>query len=145
MAFENGPYVQAACFCDMVVEDKLGTLSLIRVVDSVTHMASGPNPPEDMPPIQHALTLVVMLKSGNARGRSEVRIVPELPTGETKEPLSFTVHFDGEERGHNLVLRLAQQFSLEGLYWYNIIVDGSKLTSMPLRVKYNRMVTGPAR
>ena len=113
MAFEHGPYLQTACLCDTVIEAKDGTLSLIRIIDTLMSAARGPNPPTDMPPAQHAFTLVVMLKSGSARGRYELVIVSELPTGETKEPLSFTVHFEGEERGHNLVVRMIQQFPIE--------------------------------
>ena len=144
MALESGPYIQAACLCDMVLEDKTGVLSLIRIVDVLTHVESGPNPPEEMPPFTHAMTLVVMLKSGSARGRAQVIVRPELPTGEMKEPLPVTVHFDGEERGQNLILRLNYQFTLEGLYWFNILLDDQKLTAIPLRVKYNRVITGSA-
>ncbi len=143
MAFDHGPYLQAACLCDTAIEAKDGTVSLIRIIDTLTSVASGPNPPTNMPATQFTVMLVVMLKSGNARGRCELCIVPELPTGETKEPLSFTVHLEGEERGQNVIVRLTQQFPIEGLYWYNITLDGQKLTSIPLRVKYDRIVAGP--
>ncbi|MDI7274919.1 MAG: hypothetical protein QME94_02965 [Anaerolineae bacterium] len=142
MTTENGPYVQAACFCEMVLEDKTGALSLIRIIDVLTHTSAGPNPPEEMQPFAHELTLVVMLKSGAARGRHELSIVPELPSGETRDPIVLTVHFEGEERGHNVVARLVYTFTLEGLYWFGVFLDGEKISAIPLRIKYNRLLTG---
>jgi len=143
MAFESGPYVQAACFCDTIIEDKSGALSLIRIVDTISHTEAGANPPEDMPPLSYDLKLVVMLKSGDARGRGTIKVIPQLPTGETKENPEFTVHFEGEEKGCNIVLRLSFPFEMEGLYWFKIYLDNEKLTAIPIRVKYNRVVTGP--
>jgi len=36
MTFENGPYLQAAVFCQDVIEDRSGVLSLIRLIDTLT-------------------------------------------------------------------------------------------------------------
>lgn len=69
MTFEGGPYVQVACFCEMALRDTTGALSLIRVVDTITHVVRGPAPPDSMPPITHQLTMVLALKSGKATGR----------------------------------------------------------------------------
>ncbi len=51
MSFEEGPYVQVAAFCDSIIEDKTGALSLIRIIDTLTHTERGPAPPPEMPPI----------------------------------------------------------------------------------------------
>ena len=140
MPFEGGPYVQAACVCDMVLQDDTGTASLIRIIDTITHGEAGPNAPESMPPFVHKFWTVIMLKSGAAQGRSELRITPELPNGELREPIVLTVHFEGGERGHNIMMQTAFQFTLEGLHWFNIDLDGERLTRIPLRVRYERLV-----
>ncbi len=140
MAFENGPYVQAACLCDMVLEDKTGTMSLIRIIDVLTNAVSGPNPPVDMPPMTHTFWLAVMLKSGSAVGRHEVKVVPQLPSGETKDPLVLTVHFEGGEKGANVMAQMTFQFVYEGLHWFNVYLDEAKLTAIPLLVRYNRVI-----
>ena len=145
MAFDDGPYVQAACFCDMVLQEKTGVLSLIRIVDVVESTASGPNPPDDMPPTSYRFKLVLMLKSGNARGRYNVTVVPQLPTGETKDPFIASTYFEGEEKGHNIVVDMAFVFDVEGLYWFKVYIDDNKLTAIPFRAKYNRIVTTAAR
>ena len=143
MTFKDGPYIQAACFCDQVIEDKSGVLSLIRVIDTLTHSEVGPNPPSTMPGFPHKLTLVIMMKSGKARGRYDLRIVPEKPSGESDNPFEVTVHFEGEEKGHNVVANMGITFDLEGLYWFKVYLDEKPWTAIPLRVKYQRVTTGP--
>ena len=140
MAFKDGPFVQVACFCEMVLEDKTGVLTLIRVIDTITQTAAGPNPPEDMPPMSFNTRLVIMLKSGEARGRSTLKVVPQLPTGATKSPIDITVYFDGDERGQNVITNMTFVCEMEGLYWFNLYIDNEKLTAIPLRVKYNRVI-----
>lgn len=140
MPFTDGPFVQAACFCDQVIEAKDGSLSLIRIVDTVFHAEVGPNPPQQMPGFVYQLKLVLMFKSGRATGRSEVKIVPALPNGETDTPLMQTIHFEGEEKGNNIVVHIGYAFKYEGLYWFSIFLDDEKITAVPLRVRYQRQV-----
>jgi hypothetical protein len=142
MAFEGGPYLQVGCLCENVIEDKFGVLSIIRVIDTVTRTAAGPNPPDEMPPFQYEIKLVLMFKSGKARGRSSVRIVPEKPTGASMEAISLTIHFEGEEKGQNFITNMALTLEHEGLYWFNVYLDDEKFSAIPLRVKYNRVVAG---
>lgn len=142
MAIEGGPYVQAACFCEHVLEDKQGVLSLIRIIDTITHNASGSPASDDMPPITFPLTLVLMLKSGKARGRHTLKIVPELPNGSALPPIITTVYFEGEEKGQNQVTKIQFTFEFEGLYWFDVYLDEEKLTAVPMRVKYNRIILG---
>lgn len=143
MPFETGPYIQAATFCENVIEDKTGVLSLIRVIDTLTHTASGPEPPGEMPPIQWKMKLVIMLKPGQARGRSEVKVVPQPPSGETGPSIIYSLYFETEDRGANLVLDVAYTFTMEGLYWFVVYLDDAFFTKIPFRVKYMRVVAGP--
>lgn len=57
--FERGPYVQLAAFCEYVLREADGVLSLVRVVNVVTHAERGPNPPEEMPEFHFPLNLVL--------------------------------------------------------------------------------------
>lgn len=140
MSFDNGPFVQAACLCDTVLREDNGTMSLIRIVDTITQNATGPSAPGEMLPFTHPLNLVLMIKSGRAVGRHEIKVIPEIPTGETKDPVLLTVHLDGEEKGYNLNMNLAFTYEHEGLYWFDVYFNDEKLTAIPLRVKYNRQV-----
>lgn len=144
MQFEQGPYIQMAGLCDQVIEDKTGVLSLIRVIDTITHTAEGPDVPTEMPPVHYTMKMVIMLKSGRTRGQHELKIIPEMPSGETKPPLIRSIQMEGEERGVNHIINMVFTFTMEGLYWFNVYFDDSPLTRIPLRVKYNRIVTKPA-
>ncbi len=138
MTMEGGPYVQVAAFCDQTIEDKQGSLSLIRLIDTLTHAERGPEAPREMPPVPYKLTLVVCVKAGRARGRGEVRVVPEMPSGEMKDPLLLTVHLEGDDRGQNLIFNINMTFTLEGLHWFNVYYDDALLTRVPFRVRYVR-------
>ena len=141
MQFEQGPYIQMTGLCDQVIEDKTGALSLIRIIDTITHTEARPDAPVEMPPVTYPMKMVIMLKSGRARGRHELKIVPQLPSGETKAPLIRSVQMEGEERGVNNIINMLFTFTMEGLYWFNIFLDDSLLTRIPLRIKYNRILT----
>jgi len=141
MSFEEGPFVQVACFCDMVLRDETGAFSLIRIIDTLNHVEGGPEPPDTMPTVSYSLKLVLSLKSGKARGRYDLKVIPELPTGESKEPMTVTTHFEGEEKGHNVVANIKFDFEIEGLYWFDVFIGANRLTRIPFRVKYNRVIT----
>ena len=145
MPFEGGPFLQAGCLVENVIEEKTGVLSLIRIIDTVTRTLASPDPPEDLPPFPYTIKLVLMFKSGMARGRSTIRVLPELPTGASLDPMTVTAHFEGEEKGQNVVMNLALMLTHEGLYWFHVDVDGERLTSIPLRVKYDRIVAGASK
>ena len=141
MQFEQGPYVQMAGVCEQVIEDKTGALSLIRIIDTITHTEAGPDAPAEMPNVTYPMKMVIMLKSGRARGRHELKIVPQLPSGETKTPLVRSIQMEGEERGFNNIINMLFTFTMEGLHWFNVYLDDSLLTRIPLRIKYNRILT----
>jgi hypothetical protein len=141
MPFEQGPYIQVAGLCEQVIEEKTGVLSLIRMIDTITHTEARPDAPIDMPAFTYPMKMVLMLKSGRSRGRYELKIVPELPSGEIKSPFSHSIQMEGEERGANNIINLLFTFTMEGLYWFNIYLDDSLITRIPMRTKYNRIVT----
>ena len=139
---EHGPYVQVAAFCERVLREADGVISLIRVVDVVTHSERGADPPRDMPQVRYPLNLVVSLKSGRAKGRHDVTITPELPSGETMPAITVTVQLEGEGKGFQVISQIDIPYTMEGLYWFNIRFDDEMLTRLPLQIRYARMVTG---
>lgn len=141
MTFEQGPYLQMAGLCENIIEDKAGALSLIRIIDTITHTEARPDAPPEMPPINYPVKMVIMLKAGRARGRHELKVTPELPSGEFKPSFVASVQMEGEERGANNIITMILTFTMEGLHWFNVYFDDSLLTRIPLRIKYNRVVT----
>ncbi len=140
--FETGPYLQAALICERVLMEQDGVASIIRVVDRVQIAASGPSPPETMPPFSANLTLMIILKSGRARGPQPVRVTIEQPSGTARDAGLMTAFLEGEDRGVNLMMQMAIQFTEQGLYWFGIYVTDKLMTRIPLRIIYARTI-GP--
>ena len=133
-----GPYVQLAAFCESVLQESGGVLSLLRVIDRVNVRLTNPDAPDELPAGQLETTLVVALKAGDARGRVPITIGMEKPDGTSPVPQRLEVLFEGEERGVNLILRM-QLEALEGLYWFDVTVGERSLTRVPLRLTYQRI------
>jgi len=141
MPFETGPYLTLATFCEQVIEDKSGVLSLIRIVDRMDIQAQGPTASEQMPPVALNWFLVLNLKSGQARGSHPIKIEPELPSGIRLSPLTLSAHFEGENRGVNIITKLDMKLEMPGVYWFRIYVGDQFLTQVPVQVIYSRIVT----
>lgn len=136
---KDGPFLAAAFFCENILEDKDGTLSAIRIVDRVTQQATGPGAPKDMPPLTVTLWMLVVLRSGKARGRRTISLRPEGPSGRQAPPMELSVHFEGEERGQNFRTQIGFVAEDEGLYWFDVLLEDELLTRVPLRVVYAPM------
>lgn len=134
----SGPFLQAALFVERVLHERDGVLSFVRIVDRLGVQAHG-NAPDELPEGATAkVTLVVMLKSGDARGRHRVSITPELPSGVRLEPHGFDVLFEGEDRGVNMIVELDVTL-MEGVHWFSVALGELELTRVPLRIAYQRL------
>lgn len=117
---DGGPWVSMATFCDQVIEDKQGVLTIVRAVDRITVEASGVGVkvPEQLPPGMVPLTFVITLKAGTARGRCEIDIEMEGPDGLTRPVSSRSVSFVAPHYGINLINRITLSVQHEGVYWF---------------------------
>jgi len=141
MVFETGPYLKVAVFCERLLREQDGVASLIRVVDRLNVVAQGPSAPDTMPETPHQTNLVVMLVSGSAKGRQEMKVVLEEPSGLKKELMATSVLMEGGDKGQNVHVNLKATFKEEGLYWYHIYLNNVLLTKMPFTVVYSRLST----
>jgi len=140
----SGPYVKTALFCERVLDEKDGVLSLVRVVDQFTVSASGPAAPKQMPPISQRLQAVIMLISGTAKGPEDVKLEVEKPNGMREEVWTGTAHMEGDHKSVNLVFNFQAAFELTGVYWFSVFVGEELLTRMPLEIRYTRFSAGTA-
>jgi hypothetical protein len=138
----TGPFVQCAVICERVLQEQDGVLSAIRIIDRLTQTVQAPQLPEELPRVQFQCAILVVLKSGSARGRHQVEFVNEHPSGRRNAVFSTSVLFEGEDRGNNLVVRASMEFDAEGLYWFDLLVDGRLMTRTPFRVIYQLVTTG---
>ncbi|OGL09770.1 MAG: hypothetical protein A3F92_12875 [Candidatus Rokubacteria bacterium RIFCSPLOWO2_12_FULL_71_22] len=135
----GGPYLHFAVFCENVIEDKQGVLSLIRIIDRTVLTAAGPDAPEKMPPFPFSATIALGFKSGFAKGSWQVRIRPTNPDGQPLPEVSLPMQLEGDDRGQNIVLPVQLTLEQEGLYWFDVFVADALVTRMPFRVVYQRV------
>jgi hypothetical protein len=140
MVYETGPYLVTAAFCERAIQERDGVLSLIRIVDKITNTIAGPRPavPDRMPPVSVNLTLVVIMKPGEARGRFTVKVRPEAPSGQRLPDVELPVSFAGApDAGANLLFGVNMIAGEEGVYWFDVLLDDELLTRTPLRIEYS--------
>lgn len=132
----GGPYLALAVFCENVIEDKHGVLSIIRVIDRTIVTATGSGAPETMPAFPMNATMVLAFKSGFAKGSHRIKIRPVNPDGKPLPEVVVPLHLEGDDRGQSLVLPFRMVLAQEGLYWFEIFVGDALVTRMPFRVIY---------
>lgn len=134
----GGPYVAIATFCDRVLLEADGTVSLIRVIDSVTVTVAGEDPPDAMPPSQLDLVLALQLRCGHARSRDDIHLELEEPSGQSQIVSRMPVTFDGSHSGVQFTISVAFVVKQEGVHWVAVRLRKADtlLTRVPLRVVY---------
>ena len=132
----GGPYVQVAAICAMPLIEQQGYLSVIRIQDRI--QVAGVT--DQMPPQPlSSLNLVLALKSGEIRGKYSILVSVTTPSGKTLPGPEIPMLFEGEERGVITALPLGVVADEEGLYWFEITLEGTMLSRIPLRVMYQKV------
>ena len=139
----GGPWLATAVFCEKVLIEKDGVPSIIRVVDRIMMTASGAAPPEKMPLTTLNVTAFIALKSGFAKGNMEIKLIGHKPSQQVFATTTLPVFLEGDEHGANAVLEVAMQVNEDGLYWFDVLIGERLVTRMPLRVVYQRLMSGP--
>lgn len=132
----SGPFVQVAVICATPLTEQQGFLSVIRIQDRI--QLAGPTDQMRPQPL-HALWMVIVLKSGELTGKYNLQVVPVTPSGKRLDGPTMSVLFEGQERGVQLLAPLAVVAEEEGLYWFEIMLEGAVLTQIPLRVMYQKL------
>lgn len=137
---ENGPYLQAAFFCERLLEEADGVLSAIRIVDTVTLQGSESDPGQESAAVN--LTLFIAFKAGKARGAFELTVEMEesgSAPGEAPARHTQPILFEGADHGGiTVIMPLALRVDREGDSWFRVSLDDRLVTRLPLRVVSNR-------
>lgn len=132
------PLLAGAFFCEKILEEKDNVHSAIRIVDILNIPKPTDLPVASEGPSQHEVVTPIMaflaFKSGKAEGAYTLRVVVVKPSGRRVKVAEMPVTFLGAENG--VVIRLTMIVSVkeEGLYWYEVRLNGSLATRMPLRI-----------
>lgn len=134
----GGPFIQLAVFCEKVLHEKDGVLSAIRIIDRFIHSTTAEGAPDLMPPINIGMFILVGFKSGDAKGKWELKVRPIAPSGQELPGFTGPILFEGDERGANVVIQYSLAAKEEGLYWFDVMLNDKLLTRMPLRIIYQK-------
>jgi hypothetical protein len=132
----DGPYVSIACICQSPLQEVGGQLSIIRIMDRI--QVAGMTPDMQPQPLQ-GLFVVVVLRSGSLRETYKLKIEGRSPQGAIITTNETPLLFEGEDRGAALIAPLALVVTETGLYWFEVSLEGTPLTRIPLRVQYQRI------
>lgn len=127
------PHLIAALFCEKPLQEQDGVLSAIRIFDRVFIPKLEQNePPQQVFP----LALLLMFKSGGYKGKAKVRVVPKAPSGVVRKDFEQEIELPEQPNaGANLILNIAFAPREEGVYWFEILVNGELVTRTPLDVQ----------
>jgi hypothetical protein len=142
MPIEGGPWLLMATFCEYLIEDKRGVLSVLGMVDRVRVEARGAGIPDTLPPIDFKGKLVLRFVAGKAIGRGTVRIDIETPDGLNHPGPSFGITFAAPAYGVQRVIDIRMPLVMEGIYWFTVWLDEQRMAQLPLHVVYEPEVTG---
>ncbi len=129
-------HLAIAVFCEKVLQEQDGVLSVIRVIDRF--IVAGATP--EIGPTVLQFTILISFKSGFLRGKQNISLRPKSPSGVDLPSMDFPVLFEGDDdRGVNLGAGINFVVNEEGLFWFDVYLADELVTRMPLRVIYQRM------
>lgn len=139
MPITGGPYLASAFFCEKVLREQDGVLSIVRIVDRWNIQG----PTQEMVPTVIQAFLVILFKSGTYRGQAQLTITPISPSNVRMQPIMLPVLFEGEdERGAGIVVPMGFPVQEHGTYWFEVAttfpggLPPQVATAIPMKVAY---------
>ncbi len=138
---KEAPYV-SALLCERVLQEGDGSLSAIRLIDQVNlaPIPHGLPPNVEIIPAVLTATLLVSLKGGKEGVLHRLAIRVHSPSGATQAMTPQRVRMGstipGAVPGANVIIQLQASLKTEGIYWFEVRLDGRRATAIPLRVAF---------
>lgn len=141
---EKLPYLTAALLCDKVLEEKNGTLSVMRVIDRVEFQKAKDIPEIEKLGIKPGIPLsgLICVKSGPMVGKAHVYLDEVRPSGTRKRLLTFEADLKGGDHGQNLIINMMLGIEEEGLHWFEVFIEDTLMTKIPLMIVHKTLEPG---
>lgn len=131
------PLCIAMLFCERTLLDQGGVVTAIRIIDNVTLAETPPKPHTGGTLLEMSnITLLVVVKKGEASGRFDMGVVSVNPANERGPVGLAQAFFDGSpESGANIIVPLRLNWNGPGLYWIELMVKNKAIARTPIRIK----------
>jgi hypothetical protein len=131
-----GPWLLVAAFCDRVLDDGEGNLSLDRLIGRLTLVPEDPSAPNVMPELSHTLTFVLTILTPPGRTSAPLVLGIRSPDGQLRVGPPINFKFTTETPASTLVMPFQMTFHVEGLHLVEVVLDDKLITRIPLDVVY---------
>lgn len=135
---DNKLYVTAALICERILREADGVPSAIRIVDQVTIPELPPELPAETP-VGLGLSLLIALRGESIEGVHKMQLRGRTPSGTVSEFGVYDVAFSPKSiaavPGANVFIQTNVVWRQAGVYWFDVLLDGDYLTSIPLEVR----------
>jgi hypothetical protein len=134
-------YVAAALVCEKAIVGEDKTLSLIRIVDTIT-LPEGLTVPAGAAFELTNLALVIILKTGEGKpGKHKVHFHWVMPSGDIFLAAESDIDLRDvpQSGGANLISHLRLRWEKAGLYFIEVRVDGDVVSRVPLNVQTSQV------
>jgi len=139
------PLLLAAIPCDQVLRDRDGTVSVIRAIDQVRVEAEGGDPPAAMPMTRLRQAVFLSFLSDDYVGPATLTITWFPPGGGSHAVAEQALDFLGENHKINVIGQLRLVTDQVGLHWFDVAINGHRLTRFAIDIDYERAaITPPA-
>ena len=130
----NGAYLYISAFCCKdVLREENGSLSAIRILDSVTVELMGPLEKVIYYPLP--VTTLISFKSDIPCDFTlRIRVVDS--HGASREMAAGKHHSEGGIDGGVVNLQMELRTDVEGLYWFELLADDQIVTKFPVKVSH---------
>jgi hypothetical protein len=144
----GGPFLAAAVFCENILEGKDGMMSAMNIVDGCKIQIHADAPPEIQTlasPIPVSQNALVIFRTGDSPGKHKLTFVAQGPDGKRHKPASQEIKLGKDPNGGmNVKVNAAFAVHASGVYWLDVMLDGKRVTMMPLNVDVQRDAATPA-
>lgn len=137
----DDPFLQAAVVCEHVLAEQDGAISAIRIIDRVFFALDEAGQPINP---RYPVYFFISFRAGPARGSYPISVRREKPSGEDSDVFEVPVLFEADERSVNIIVKGEFEPDQAGLYWFDVLFDGERVTRIPLRAVFQSAVrVGP--
>lgn len=129
-AEDDGPWLAAALFSDSLIDDPGGGRSLVRLHQGGDFFETQKESAFGEP------VIFLSFIGGKRVGKFRLEIIARLPKKDPQRIASQEFLLDGPGSGHDIYSLMRVPADVEGIAWFDIILDGRLMTRMAYRVHH---------